>query len=162
MCMKEPLRSIRHMARRRRPTTPIISISGVAPPAGLLRRQQLHWPMADKWATTFHTQRRCCITRRLWHRRRRGWLPLGSISEPGHCPSLQLLHKLQVRVRYWSSVHVFFVTHAQRLNLIYSLKLGITMALATPTTLPPSPTGYPYRLVPAHFSASTAPQQPLA
>ncbi|XP_042457661.1 RNA-binding protein 38-like isoform X2 [Zingiber officinale] len=30
------------------------------------------------------------------------------------------------------------------------------------TTLPPSPTGYPYRLVPAHFSASTAPQQPLA
>ncbi|XP_074589443.1 uncharacterized protein LOC141845278 [Curcuma longa] len=40
---------------------------------------------------------------------------------------------------------------------------GITMALATPpTTLPPSPTGYPYRLVPAHFSSSTAPQQPLA
>ncbi|WOL03615.1 RNA-binding protein 24-A-like [Canna indica] len=38
---------------------------------------------------------------------------------------------------------------------------GMTMALTAPTTLP-SPTGYPYRLIPAHFSASTAPEQPLA
>ncbi|THU53843.1 hypothetical protein C4D60_Mb10t18680 [Musa balbisiana] len=37
---------------------------------------------------------------------------------------------------------------------------GMTMAVTSPSL--PSPTAHPYRLIPAHFAAPSAPEQPLA
>ncbi|XP_038989947.1 RNA-binding protein 24 isoform X1 [Phoenix dactylifera] len=41
-----------------------------------------------------------------------------------------------------------------------SAQAGMTMALSAPTL--PTPAAHPYRLIPAHFTASTAPEQSLA
>ncbi|RWW07422.1 hypothetical protein GW17_00029198 [Ensete ventricosum] len=43
---------------------------------------------------------------------------------------------------------------------VFCSKTGMTTAVTSPSL--PSPTAHPYRLIPAHFAAPSAPEQPLA